>query len=67
MKLILFAGWHTLSDLEKRVNRNVQYMLLGLGAAWLIMFIYVILITLRERKLRKELDRVRRMVEQPNK
>jgi len=33
----------------------------------LIMFIYVILITLRERKLRKELDRVRRMVEQPNK
>ena len=38
-------------------------MLLGLGAAWLIMFIYVVLITLRERKLRKELDRVRRMVE----
>ena len=67
MKSILFAGWHTRSDLEKRVNRNVQYMLLGLGAAWMIMFIYVILITLRERKLRKELDRVRRMVEQPNK
>ena len=38
-------------------------MLLGLGAAWLIMFAYVVLITLRERKLRKELDRVRRMVE----
>jgi hypothetical protein len=49
------------------VNRNVQYMLLGLGAAWLIMFIYVVLITMRERKLRKELDRVRRMVENPNK
>ena len=47
------------------MNRNVQYMLLGLGAAWLIMFIYVVLITLRERKLRKELDRVRRMVEHP--
>jgi len=31
------------------------------------MFIYVVLITLRERKLRKELDRVRRMVEHPNK
>jgi len=45
------------------MNRNVEYMLLGLGAAWLIMFIYVVLITLRERKLRKELDRVRRMVE----
>jgi len=49
------------------MNRNDQYMLLGLGAAWLIMFIYVVLITLRERKLRKELDRVRKMVETPNK
>jgi hypothetical protein len=42
-------------------------MLLGLGAAWLIMFLYVVLITLRERKLRKELDRVRKMVETPHK
>jgi len=49
------------------MNRNVEYMLLGLAAAWLIMFLYVVLITLRERKLRKELDRVRRMVEHPNK
>ena len=49
------------------MNRNVEYMLLGLGAAWLIMFTYVVLITFRERKLRKELDRVRRMVENPNK
>lgn len=63
MKSIPFAGWHTPNDLEERLNRNVQYMLLGLGAAWLIMFTYVVLITLRERKLRKELDRVRRMVE----
>jgi len=67
MKSILFAGWHTHSDPEIQVNRNVQYMLLGLGAAWLIMFLYVVLITLRERKLRKELDRVRKMVETPNK
>ena len=49
------------------MNRNVQYMLLGLGAAWLIIFLYVVLITLRERKLRKELDRVRKMVETPHK
>ena len=67
MKSTPCAGWRTPNDLEERLNRNVQYMLLGLGAAWLIMFIYVVLITLRERKLRKELDRVRRMVENPNK
>jgi hypothetical protein len=67
MKSTPCAGWHTPNDQEKRLNRNVQYMLLGLGAAWLIMFIYVVLITLRERKLRKELDRVRRMVESSDK
>jgi hypothetical protein len=45
------------------VNQNIQYMLYGLMAAWLIVVVYVALITLRERRLRKELDRVRRMVE----
>lgn len=49
------------------MNRNIEYMLFGLTAAWLIMIVYVVLITLRERKLRKELDRVRRMVENPDK
>ena len=67
MKSTRFGEWRTPNDQEKRLNRNVQYMLLGLGAAWLIMFIYVVLITLRERKLRKELDRVRRMVESSDK
>jgi hypothetical protein len=32
-------------------------------AAWLIVTVYVILIGLRESKLRRELDRVRQMVE----
>jgi len=38
-------------------------MLYGLTAAWLIVVVYVVLLSLRDRKLRKELDRVRRMVE----
>jgi CcmD family protein len=44
-------------------NRNVTFMIYGLVAAWLIVLGYVVLLALRERKLRKELDRVRRMVE----
>jgi len=32
-------------------------------AAWLIVTIYVILLGLRENRLRRELDRVRQMVE----
>ena len=38
-------------------------MFYGLLAAWLIVVIYVVLLALRERKLKRELDRVRKMVE----
>lgn len=44
-------------------DRNFRFMFYGFLAAWLIVVIYVVLLTLRERKLRRELDRVRRMVE----
>jgi CcmD family protein len=35
----------------------------GLTAAWAVVAVYVIFMELRGRRLRKELDRVRRMVE----
>jgi CcmD family protein len=37
-------------------------MFLGFTVAWLIIMIYVITIALREKRLRKELDRVKRMI-----
>jgi len=43
--------------------RNVQYMFYGFTAAWLIVIAYVVLLALREGRLRRELDRVRQMVE----
>ena len=45
------------------MNRNVEFMMYGLTAAWLCLVIYVVLLVLRERRLRKELDRVRKMVD----
>ena len=45
------------------MNANFEFLCYGLIAAWLIVTIYVILLGLRENKLRKELDRVRQMVE----
>jgi CcmD family protein len=45
------------------MNANFEYLCYGLMAAWLIVAVYVILLGLRESKLRKELDRVRQMVE----
>jgi len=43
--------------------REYNYIFLGFLAAWLIIVAYVASIVLRERRLRRELDRVRRMFE----
>jgi CcmD family protein len=46
------------------MDRNFEYMFYGFTAAWLIVIVYVISIALRERRLREELDRVKRMFEE---
>jgi len=43
---------------------NFTFLFYGFTAAWLVIFIYVISIALRERKLGRELDRVKRMLEE---
>jgi CcmD family protein len=43
---------------------NYNFMFLGFTVAWLIIIVYVISIALREKKLREEIDRVKRMVEE---
>jgi CcmD family protein len=45
-------------------SENFTFMVYGFTAAWLIIMIYVISIALREKRLRQELDRVKRMVEE---
>jgi len=47
--------------------RNSQFLFIGFTAAWVIPMVYLILLNLRDRKLRRELDRVKRMVEQSTK
>jgi CcmD family protein len=44
--------------------QNYTFMFLGFTVAWLIIIVYVISIALREKKLRQELDRVKRMIEE---
>ena len=43
--------------------REFQFVFYGFAAVWLIVAVYVVSMGLRQRKLREELDRVRRMVE----
>jgi CcmD family protein len=44
-------------------DRNFAFMFYGFAAAWLLVIGYVVLLALREGRLRRELDRVRQMVE----
>jgi CcmD family protein len=45
-------------------SQNSTFLFIGFTVAWMIVIVYVILIALREKKLRQELDRVKRMVEE---
>ena len=44
-------------------ERNFMYMFYGFTVAWGVIALYVISLALREGSLRKELERVKRMVE----
>lgn len=48
-------------------TRNFTYMFYGFAAAWLIIVLYVLTLASRERKLRQEMDRLRRMIEEKTK
>ena len=47
--------------------REYQFIYYGFTAAWVILVGYVVLLATRERRLRRELDRVRHMVEDSGK
>lgn len=43
--------------------RNFDFMFYGFLAAWLIVVVYLVSLAMRESRLKRELERVRRMVE----
>jgi len=45
-------------------QRNFLFLCYGLGAAWMILMVYVLVLAQRGRKLRDELSRVKRMVDE---
>jgi hypothetical protein len=46
------------------MEQNFAFLFYGFTAAWLIVILYVISIAIREKKLRLELDRVKRMLDE---
>jgi hypothetical protein len=50
-----------------RLQRNFQGLIWGFVAAWTILLIYILMLTMRERKLRREMERLKSMIEEPEK
>jgi len=43
--------------------RNFTFMVYGFAAAWLILAAYIISLVAREKRLQREMDTLRRMIE----
>jgi hypothetical protein len=50
-----------------RLQRNFQGLIWGFVAAWVILMAYTLMIVLRERKIRREMERLKNMVEDTGK
>ena len=44
-------------------TRNFTFMFYGFTAAWAILVVYVLMIVARERRLRRELDGLKKLLE----
>ena len=45
-------------------ERNITYMFYGLAVAWGLLAVYAVLLGLREQDLKKQLETLKRMVEE---
>ena len=48
-------------------NRNFLYMFYGFAAVWLVLFAYLVALVRREKKLKREVETLRRMLEEREK
>jgi len=65
--LLLQADFDPIRDEIGRLQRNFQGLIWGFIAAWLILIAYILMLTLRERKIRREMERLKSMVEETEK
>jgi hypothetical protein len=50
-----------------RLQRNFQGLIWGFVAAWVILLGYILMLTMRERRIRREMDRLKSIVEETEK
>jgi Na+-driven multidrug efflux pump len=64
---LLQAPDDAIRDEIGRLQRNFQGLIWGFVAAWVILMAYTLMIVVRERKIRREMDRLKNMVEDTGK
>ena len=64
---LLQAPDDAIRDEIGRLQRNFQGLIWGFVAAWVILLAYTLMIVLRERKIRREMERLKNMVEDTGK
>jgi hypothetical protein len=67
LALLLQADFDPIRDEIGRLQRNFQGLIWGFIAAWVILVGYILMLTIRERKIRREMDRLKSMVEETEK
>ncbi len=67
LALLLQAEFDPIRDEIGRLQRNFQGLIWGFIAAWVILVGYVLMLTVRERKIRREMDRLKSMIEETEK
>ncbi len=45
------------------VNTNFTFMVYGFVAAWLVLFVYVAMLAARQRRLNREIESLKRMLD----
>jgi hypothetical protein len=64
---LLQADMDPIRDEIGRLQRNFQGLIWGFVAAWVILAAYTLMLTFRERKIRREMERLKSMVEESEK
>ena len=65
--MFLQAAYDPIRDEIGRLQRNFQGLIWGFVAAWVILLGYTLMLVLRERKIRREMDRLQSMIEESEK
>ena len=64
---LMQAPYDPIRDEIGRLQRNFQGLIWGFVAAWMILLAYTLMLVARERKIRREMERLKNMVEDAEK